>query len=310
MTSERNPSVAIILLNWNNSAETLQCLESLKQVTYGPMEIIVVDNGSKDDSLLELAKYREELPFTVLKNSENLGFSGGNNTGIAYALARDSAYILLLNNDTTVAADFLEELVREGEAHKDVGIIGPAIYFSKSPRLLWFNGGKLLWRRMTGCITHDDLWQEQHKTEPQETGFITGCALMARRNVFENIGTLDPRFFLYFEDADFNIRAKRVGWRMRVVPRAKIWHQVSVTTLGKLGSPTVLYYHNRNILLLARKHGPWWIRIYMHFWAFWKAWKQIVKILILPVSVDQKTKARFILRGVMDYYRGSFYIMK
>ena len=146
MIPENNPSVALILLNWNNSAETLQCLESLKQVVYGSLSIIVVDNGSSDDSLLKLERYREELPLTILKNKDNLGFAAGNNTGIQYALTKGAQYILLLNNDTTVAPDFLPELVKDLEEHKDVGIVGPAIYFSQSPKLLWFNGGQFLWR--------------------------------------------------------------------------------------------------------------------------------------------------------------------
>ena len=114
---------------------------------------------------------------------------------------------------------------------------------------------------------------------------------------------LDDRFFLYFEDVDLNMRARKANFRIRLVPQAKIWHKVSATTLGKLGAPKVLYYHNRNALLLARKHTPPWFRTYAFLWAALKGAKQVVKIVALP---SRRPASLLIARGLFHYYSGRF----
>jgi len=298
-----HPFVFIILVNWNNSEETLECLQSLKDVSYPNFHVLVIDNASGDNSKERLDAWESDYPYTVLQNKSNMGFTGGNNTGIRYALAHGANYILLLNNDTVVDKEFLTYLVEDMEAHPQVGIAGPSIYFYDKPKILWFNGGTISLRKFVGSIEHENMGGRQKKEQSEDTEFITGCALMGRARMWKEMKYLDHRFFLYFEDADLNIRAKKAGWGIRLVPRAKIWHKVSVTTLGKLGAPKILYYHYRNAHLLIEKHAPLWMRAYIHLLALYVAVKQVVK---LAIPIFPRAHSWLILRGNIDYYLRRF----
>lgn len=308
MLKKDDPSVYIILLNWNNSDETLECLESLRRLMYPNYRVIIVDNGSKDNSLVELNAFKDNsiFPITILENSNNLGFAGGNNTGINYALEDGADYVLILNNDTQVDQHFLSKLMKEMLIHKDAGIVSPAIYFSEKPRLLWFGGeSKICWRKMDKLITSDFYMKPMPQYVPTiKTNFVTGACMLIRSDILEKVIGFDDRFFLYFEDADLSFRIQKEGYELYWVPEAKIWHKVSATTLPQVGSYKMNYYNTRNVLLLARKNGPLWIKVfYMHFWAFYKYSKQVLKFII--PGFDKKL-AKAIRKGVMDYYRGKF----
>lgn len=301
------PRVIIILLNWNNSGETIECLHSLRGVTYPNFSVVVVDNGSSDNSLEKLEKVRQETndySITILRNASNLGFSGGNNTGIQHVLMHGADYVLVLNNDTVVDVQFLEELVKEGERNPAVGILAPAIYFYYEPHLVWFGGTtRVEWYRMDKAISSSLFSKEMGSREhPVEVNFITGCAMLLRASALREVDNFDDRFFLYFEDADLSFRFQKAGWGLRWVPSAKIWHKVSVTTLGKLGAPRIHYYNIRNILLLSKKHGPRWMMAYRPAWAAYTLGKQIGKIVV----GRNREISRAIARGVVDYYRGRY----
>ena len=294
-----HPLVFIILINWNNSKETLECLQSLESVLYVNFHVLVIDNASGDNSREHLDAWKPDYRYTVLQNRENKGFTGGNNTGIRYALAHSADYILLLNNDTIVDKHFLTYLVDDMEAHPKVGIAGPSIYFYDKPKVLWFNGGTISLGKFVGSIQHVDMGKKQKKDLAEDTGFITGCALMGRAQMWQEVGYFDQRFFLYFEDADINIRARGLGWGIRLVPNAKIWHKVSVTTLGQLGAPKILYYHYRNAHLLVKKHASLWVQAYIHLLSLLIAMKQVIKLATL---IFPRKHSWLILRGILDYY--------
>jgi len=297
------PLVFVILVNWNNSGETIECLSSLTKLRYSRIHVIVVDNASSDDSMIRLESWKPSYPYTILENQTNEGFTGGNNTGIEYALSHGAEYILMLNNDTVVGEKLLSCLIEDAKKHPEAGILGPSIYFYDQPGLLWFNGGRILLRRFSESILHENMGEKQSKRESEKTDFITGCALMGRADMFRQVGVLDDRFFLYFEDADLNIRAKKAGWEIRLVPDAKIWHKVSVTIKGKLGSNTMIYYNHRNSMLLIEKHASVLLNFYKHIWALGKICKQMIKFLI-PVYDRKQTK--YILKGIFNYYTRRF----
>jgi len=254
------PSVSVILVNWNGRNDTLECLHSLAKVSYAPMHIIMVDNASADDSVD--AVKREFPSVEVIPNKTNLRFAGGNNIGIKRALERGSDYILLLNNDTTVDAEFLTKLVKAADADPGIGMVGAKIYYYDDPKRIWFAGGRIEWWK--GWISHIGLREEdrgQYDTA-RAVDYITGCCLLVKRPVIEKIGNLDEQFFMYGEDVDWCLRVCKAGFRLVYEPKAKIWHKLSVSAGGHFS-----WYKNWNKLkstlrLAARYANPFqWIVI-------------------------------------------------
>jgi hypothetical protein len=224
------PLVYIILVNWNGKKDTLECLSSLRKVEYDNTRIVVVDNASTDGSVDAIRS--EFSSVEILTNTVNLRFAGGNNAGIRHALEHGAHYVLLLNNDTIVDTMFLDELIRTAERDSGVGMVGAKVLYYSYPQRIWFAGGKIHW--WSAWVAHDGIREEdrgQHDTE-RDVDYITGCCLLARRSVIEQIGMLDEHFFMYGEDVDWGLRAQRAGYRLRVQPKAKIWHKVSSSAGG------------------------------------------------------------------------------
>jgi GT2 family glycosyltransferase len=224
------PLVYIIVLTWNGKADTLECLQSLQKLSYPNYKIIVVDNASIDGTAEEVLQLYPTV--ALIRNSSNLRFAGGNNVGIKAALKNQADYILLLNNDTTVAENFLSHLIEAAGSDEQVGMAGPKIYYHSDPKRIWYAGGKIDW--WSGSISHSGVREtdngqfEKNKT----TDYVTGCAMLVKKNVIEKIGILDESYFIYGEDADWSLRAVRAGFELLFVPKAVIWHKVSVSTGG------------------------------------------------------------------------------
>jgi GT2 family glycosyltransferase len=247
------PRVAIIILNWNGTNDTSECLDSLKKITYSNFDVILVDNGSADGS----QKYfKEKYPWiTIIENDKNLGFTGGNNIGIKASLQRNADYVLLLNNDTIVDSAFLDELVNAGESRKDVGILNPKIYYYDLPDMLWYAGGEIsLFRGLSKHYGFQEIDKGQYD-QSREVNFITGCAFFIKREVIEKIGLLDDYFFCYAEDADWSLRALKAGYQGLYVPTSRIWHKIGVATKIK-GDEFGMYMGTRNAMYMVYKHAP------------------------------------------------------
>jgi GT2 family glycosyltransferase len=210
------PKVFIVILNYNGQEVIKKCLTSVFKLDYQNLEVVVVDNDSNDGSL-ELAKSGFSKAHFI-KNEANLGFAAGNNIGIRFALERMARYVLLLNNDTEVEKDFLSRLIEVAEMDPKVGLASPVI-FNGYNKHVWFSGGKIDWLKMKARhiteITAVDFY---------ETGFISGCALLVRSDVFKKIGLLDEDYFLYWEDVDFSLRAKKAGFKNAVVASSWVYH--------------------------------------------------------------------------------------
>lgn len=254
------PLVYIILVTWNRKDDTLECLRSLKKISYPRYRILVVDNASADGTQEAV---RSEFPdVEYIYNQRNLRYGGGNNVGIRHALDCGAEYLLLLNNDTTVASDFLTQLVDAAEKNPIVGMAGPKIYFYDQPNRIWYAGGKISWWQ--GWLSHRGIREidtgQYNREEP--TDFITGCCILARKNVIENIGLLDESYFIYGEDVDWCLRARNAGFTLLYVPNANVWHKLSVSTGGHLS-----WFKNWNKLksqlrLMARYAKPYhWLTI-------------------------------------------------
>lgn len=270
-TTGSQPRVAIIVLNWNNGHETIACLESLRAVTYPRWQAVVVDNGSTDDSVAQIRSWAEQTgwpvveaaggdaggglcPLVLMCTELNLGYTGGNNVGIRHAVEAGFDFALILNNDTTVDPEFLGILVEFAREHPQAGMIGPAVYEADRPQTVQSAGARIQWWEakfppMNGGVTEAAL----DKT-PRVVDYISGAAMLVRRETIEAIGVLDEAFHLYVEEVDWCRRAAEAGYGVWVVPRSRIWHKgaVSVNTMQK---PSVEYYRFRNRILFMRKHA-------------------------------------------------------
>jgi len=285
-----DPSVSIIILNWNGWTDTIECLESIYHLNYSNYQVIVIDNNSSDDSIqkindyamgklevksnffkydpydkpieivqysgknTELAKfptYKKQL--MIIENKKNYGFAKGNNIGIKYALKNlNPDYILLLNNDTVVDKDFLRILVQEGENNSETGLLGPKMYYYDNPDVIWCIGGKIDWKLARGLhvgINETDIGQYDKK---MNFDYINGSAILIKREVLEDIGLLDEKFFLYFEETDLALRASENNYKRIFVPNSKIWHKVSKSG-GGIKQEIGLYYITRNRWIFMKK---------------------------------------------------------
>jgi hypothetical protein len=259
------PRVAIVVLTWNGKGLTLACLESLASLEYDAIDVIVVDNGSVDGTADAVrSAYGDRV--TVIENSTNLGFSRGNNEGIRRALERGADFVLLLNNDTTVDPALVGRLVDAIQSSDGIGIVGPKIYYAFPPDRIWFAGGEISLYR--GVSRHIGIRERDtgRYDAVRDVDYVTGCALMARRGVFDAIGGLDPVFAAYYEDADFCVRARRAGFRVVYVPSGKVWHKISASTGGQLGAAKVSR-KLRSTFVFLKRYASWrhWLTIPFFF---------------------------------------------
>lgn len=256
--------VAIVVLNYNGLANTLECLKSLRKLEPGhhQIELIVVDNASTDGSAQAFCELQD---IYLLTNQKNLGYTGGNNAGIKYALKRGANYLLILNNDTLVDKFLIKNLLA---AAIDGDIICPKIYFApgfefhkgrykkeESGKVIWYAGGKIDWDNIIGIHLGVDQVDKGQFNRRHQIDLATGACMMVKSEVFEKIGLFDEKYFLYLEDMDFCTRAKAAGARIIFEPQAIIWHKNAGSTGGS-GSALQDYYITRNRLLFALKYAP------------------------------------------------------
>ncbi|MBI1881506.1 MAG: glycosyltransferase family 2 protein, partial [Chloroflexi bacterium] len=244
---QQNQLIYLITLNWNRGQETLDCLHSLQGLSYPHRRIVVVDNGSTDDSVTLIQTQFPEIK--LIGTGHNLGFAAGFNVGIRYALSHEAEHIFLLNNDTVVDTTLLDDLLQH--AAPEVGVLAPAIFYADAPDRIWSTGGGRhpLLLEMTGHHGRNQALP----CAPVEREFLSGCALLIRREVFERVGLLDERFFMYYEDSDFCLRVRQVGFRLLLVPQARLWHKVSISS-GGADSPAERYLMARSSVLFFTKH--------------------------------------------------------
>lgn len=247
------PHVAIVILNWNNAQDTIACLDAVAQLTYPYMSVLVVDNGSSDDSVEQISASHPKV--TLVPLGENYGYTGGNNRGIELALEQGCDYVWLLNDDAVVAPDSLSRLMDVASVLPIAGILGPKIYTCEERQTILSAGGTLVdgWRVVQHGVGQPD---EASYDKLTDVDFIMGCAMLVNRHLIEQIGMFEEGFFAYEEDVEWCYRAKQSGFRVLYVPQAHVWHPD--TRLRDEYSPRVVYYMARNKLLFVRKHrlGP------------------------------------------------------
>lgn len=244
-----------IIVNWNLATETIPCIESLLAAGASAGQIVVVDNGSQDDSVERLAE-RFGPQIHLISHPANLGFAGGNNIGIEYALGAGADWVLLVNNDTVVDPTFFQALMNTVEQHPAHLILGPLILYYAEPERIWSLGDRLI----PGTLITRRLWHDAPVPNTLapfiEVDFLNACCMLIHRTVFERIGLLNANYFMYAEDVDFCWRARRAGLKLGCATDARIWHKVSRST--GIYHPQSRYWRISNQILVYRAYARWW----------------------------------------------------
>lgn len=255
------PLVSIITINYNQPKVTAEWLHSIRNITYPAYEIIIVDNASTQDTLEEyIPDFTNVL---LIKSLENKGFAGGNNLGVQYARGE---FILFINNDTEVEANFLELLVDCMRSNSNIGMVSPKIkYYYNKNIIQYVGGGKINAFTGRGKFKGHGEQDTNKYTLTEATELIHGAALLVSRTVISNVGLMDEAYFLYYEELDWCERAKKSGYLMYVVGGSVIYHKESMS-VGK-SSPLRMFYITRNRILFMRKNRSK-LSFFIYLWFF------------------------------------------
>lgn len=312
--------VYIILVNWNGWKDTIECLESLLSLEYPDFRIVVCDNGSQDDSVIKLREWSESIfgatlvawqeisqinaeegdgssiaTVTLVKIGANLGFAGGNNVGLRYALAcGDADYCWLLNNDTVVEQDALTHLVAQMQQESRVGICGSTIrWYHDRQRIQALGGGNYC--RWIGLPWHYGCFSKYGETinlkrAESRMNYVEGASMLVSRQFLDEVGLLCEDYFLYFEEADWAIRAKG-RYKLGYASQSMVYHKIG-GSIGTSSNPARMsyasdYYNIRNRLLFTRRFYPF---------ALPTVWLVLVGSLLLRIILGKWKRAAMIFR--------------
>lgn len=290
-------SVFVSIIDFNGRDNTVDCLNSLSKINQAGFDLSILVINNFPQVKLSLPSF-PNLKIKVIENKENLGFAGGHNVGIKYALKNGADSVVILNNDTVVDKNLIAELVTADDA----GIVAPKIYFAKGfefhkdrykdedlGKVIWFAGGKMDWANVIGHHRGvDDIDHGQYDKEEQ-IEFASGCCILIKREVFERVGLFDEKYFLYYEDNDLCQRAIKKGYRIMYKPKAFMWHR-NAGSVGGSGSKLQDYYITRNRMLFGMKFAP--LRSKMSLI------RESLKLLLAGRAWQK--------RGILDFYIGRF----
>jgi GT2 family glycosyltransferase len=289
--------VMAVVANWNGGEENLECVSSLVAQGLSPADVVFVDNGSSDGSG-DLVRRR--FPgLASIENRANLGFGEASNQGARAALERGADAVFFVNNDVVLPDGTLARLVRALEESRELGIVGPRVLYKSDPERIWCAGGMLTWRQnLSTLLGHKELdaprWRENRPVD-----YVAGCALLARRAVFDKVGFFDAQFFAYMEDVDFCLRAKEAGFGVASIGEARALHSTSSATGGGY-NPRRKYMMGVNSIWFLKRHAraAQWLRFFAY---------DVLSLPFLWLSGLFQGKSRSVLAkavGIVDGLRG------
>lgn len=291
-----NPLVHILVLNYNGAKDTIECVKSLNNIKYDNYEIVVIDNKSTDNSLEILEKYKSY--YTLIKSEENLGYAGGNNIGIQYALDNGADYVLILNNDTIVEEDFLNKMI-EICKEENIFVASPKVYFYDSKLINSFGAKKDFLERVKN-IGENDRDSDKY-SENRIVQYIMGCCMLINTKVIKEVGMFDEKFFMYLEETDL---CKRISEKFKIIVCAdsKIYHKcgASTKTNSKINYFTE-YYFRRNLLYYLKKNCNIVKRIFIMLLIAFKDLITIIK------NFKDKKFRKILFLAWRDYFLDNMY---
>lgn len=296
-------NVFLVILSYKGHKDTHELLNSLQKVKTDGflMNVVVVDNCPSDQIKIDLKEFKD-LNLHVIYNEKNLGFSGGNNVGIKYSVKNNADYIVVQNNDTLVDPEYIKELIKSVESNDQIGAVVPKIYFAKGyefhkdrykdedlGKVIWYGGGYIDWKNVLGNHKGVDEVDKGQYDKEEETELATGCCILIKRKIIDEVLGYDDRYFLYYEDADLSQRIQGVGYKLFYAPKAVIWHKNAQSTGGS-GSDLQDYFITRNRLLFGMR------------FAGLRAKAALIKESLKLLSNGRKWQKK----GVIDYYLRKF----
>ena len=298
------PLCGVVIVNWCGATDTIACWKSVVQSTYAQLEILVIDNASPDGSFdvmagaLSSGGAEAQQYVTLLRNDQNLGYAAANNRGIRECIQRGCEYVLVLNNDTLVAPDAIAALITVARRRPKAGLIGACIVDYTEPDRLQCLGGARLnrWLLRTRNVGEGESLAKMtldFARRSSRVDYISGACVLVRREFFANVGAMREDLFLYGEELDWAIRARRAGWEQAVSPTAVVRHRSTTDEPRK--REAALYYFVRNGLVLLRAYYP--IALVSAFTA------QLLRSVLLQV-VGRGGEARAVRRGLVALLRG------
>lgn len=289
-----HPRLFVIVLSHNHREDTLSCLQSLMQSDYPNFKIILLEHASSADSIKD---YGRQFPrIQIIPLTENLGYAGNNNIGINAACEQGAEWILLLNNDTVLDAACFSRLVEAGERDPAIGIVGPMVYHFDEPNIIQSAGGVLGKHWQNSHAGSNEVDRGQFKSV-RTVDWVSGCAMMIRPALINEIGAFDEEYFLYWEETELCIRASRAGWKIVQVPEAKLWHKGVQRNYQP--KPYVTYYSTRNYLFTLFKHkAPFSVRML----AVVGILRTLLSWSVKPAWRNKREHRDAMWRGLQDFF--------
>lgn len=300
-----NKRIAVILINWNSFDTTSDCVNSLKKVRGQTFDIVVVDNGSVDQSGDKLLALHPEI--ILIKSPVNAGFTGGNNIGFQYSLDNHYEFSFMQNNDTFVEPDYLTPLINYMDQHPETGVVQPRIFYNHDRNLLWDAGSYI--NRFLGHTYTKGVGKPSSKKYifEKEVDWITGCAFFVRNSILKQTGLLAENMFMNWEDVDLSFRISKLGYRLAYVPSSVIYHIASSSlkssTKGAEGflNPAAHYRNFRNRIWILKRYTPWYFAPSAIVFNFF-----YISLVIGYFALRRRfIKLKAVLRGVRDGLTGS-----
>ncbi len=297
-----SPSIGIVAVNYNSKGFVGDFLDSLDSLDYADTKLIVVDSASTDGSLDEIIRRRPDAE--IIRCDENVGTARGNNIGFQRCRELGVDYALVLNNDTTHEPDFLRRLMEAADgAPGRAGrtMLVPRILYADDHALISTHAGDFDWTLGLFRNTYHAKPDSEATRQRRQLQTASFCCFLAPMSVFNEVGPLDERFFMYYEETDFIRKALDLGYVLLYVPEAVIYHEESGSSGGGWMNPFKQYYASRNRLYLVRKHASSRIRYALFTLYFWAGRLAKLPCYIVP---RQRALIRAQLRGMADYYQG------
>jgi len=298
------PIASIIIVNWNGLVYLPECLDSLAAQTFREFEVILVDNGSEDESVEFV---RGKYPWVkVIPLKENTGFATGNNHGLKHA---SGDYILTLNNDTVAEPDWLNNLVTVADEHPRAGMVGSRICSFSNPDIIDSIGMGICRDGMSRGRFRNRHWSQLRLQGVEEILFPSACAGLYRKTMIAETGFFDDDFFAYAEDSDLGLRGRLAGWEALAATEAVVYHKYSQTT-GKL-SPFKVYLVERNHYWVVWKNFPFSHLMVLPLYSVWRYWEQVRAVLAgggtggeFRASVSRGELIKALLKGILYGFGG------
>lgn len=243
MTLAKFPTIYTIILNFNGYEDTSNCISSLQLISYLNYQIIVVDNDSSDNSLQLLIKKFPDIVF--LKTENNKGYAGGMNIGVKYALGNNAEYILLSNNDIVFEENFLSQLVDTFQNNQNIGIVSPKVLYMHNKDLIYCAGGEFKYYLCCGVNRFQGKPDSDFGNKAEIITHAEGSCLLVKAEVFQKVGLLNEKYFMYFEDVEFSQRVRK-QFKIFYNSQSKVYHKAGAGLSWSNYTPLYYYYFTRN----------------------------------------------------------------